>query len=440
MPGLAVWEHGVVDTRDRYEAQVLERRRMALALRRGSSHSSLLREPHPTRALLGGVGIALLAVVAAAITGLVGSRAPKGWDRVGNLVLDQDSGQRYIVTAGPVLHPVLSDLSVLLAYSGGAPAPVKVKHKVLTGTRRGDPLGRPDAPYAPPRLLPVDAEQERCVAGPLTAVLLGGAAPSAPPVPVLVRSGPGTFLLAGGSAYRIHDDLSLGRLGYAPAAVVPVPPLLLATAHAGPPLAAPAVGVGPPNPNPLQREGALVTDAGTGASYVVAQGRLRLLANRTAVQLVYGPQPPPAVSVPDAAVKTAPQGEPVVAGSVPDVPPPVAPPGPRAVLCVDGTGHSRVLNALPTGDLSPVPRPEARRALLLPKDGGLLAATTPLALTQPDTSRPVYLLAQGKAFPLESPDLVRSLGYSTADVRLVTPDLLALVPKAPVLQAIPLDR
>lgn len=142
-----------MDTRDRYEAQVLERRRMALALRRGSAHSSLLREPHPMRALFGGVGVALVAVVAAAVTGLVGTRAPKGWDSVGNLVLDQDSGQRYIVTAGPVLRPVLSDLSVLLAYSGGAPSPVKVKHKVLAGARRGDPLGRADAPYSPPRLL-----------------------------------------------------------------------------------------------------------------------------------------------------------------------------------------------------------------------------------------------------------------------------------------------
>lgn len=419
---------------------MLERRRMALALRRGSRHSSLLREAHPTRLLLGGVGIALVVVVAAAITGLVGTRAPKGWDDVGNLVLDQDSGQRYIVTAGPVLHPVLSDLSVLLAYSAGAPAPVKVKHDVLSGVRRGDPLGRADAPYSPPQLLSATAEQERCLAGPLTAVLIGGKAPAAPPAAVLLRSGAATFLLSGGSAFRVQDPLSLSRLGYAENAVVPAPALLLETTKMGPPLAAPAIVAGPPKGNPLQREGSLVTDAATGASYVVNHGRLRLLANRTAVQLVYGPRPPVATRVPDAAVRTAPKGAPVASDQVPDVPPAAAVPGPGAALCVDGAGNSRVLSGLPASGLGPPPGADARGALLLPKDGGLLVATTPLALTQPDPSRPVYLLAQGKAFPLGSPELIRALGYRDSDIRLATPDLLALVPKAPVLEAIPLDR
>lgn len=67
-----------MDVRDRYEAQVLERRRLALALRRGTEHSSLLREAHPNRLVAAGLGVALLAVVGAGIAGLASPAGAQG--------------------------------------------------------------------------------------------------------------------------------------------------------------------------------------------------------------------------------------------------------------------------------------------------------------------------------------------------------------------------
>ena len=429
-----------MDTRDRYEAQVLERRRMALALRRGTVHSTLLREPHPNRLLLGGVGIALIIVVAAAITGLVGTRAPKGWDRAGNFVLDQDSGQRYVVTGGPVLHPVLSDLSVALLYPGGAPAAVKVRHKALASVRRGDPVGRADAPYSPPQLLDATAGQQRCRRAGLTALLVGGGVPTAPVSALLVRTGQTLSLLSDGSIFPLRGALTLPRLGYRASDVVTVTRLQVGTATPGPPLAAVVVPAPNPAAPPLQREGALITNAATGASFVVSGGRLRPLPNRTAVQLVFGPRPPAPVPVPGAAIRTAPKGPTVTANGVPDVPPSVPRPTAADVVCVDGSGRARLLAALPDDGLRPAPAAAGTGALLLPPGKGLLVATTTQALTRPDDEHPVFLLADGKAFPIGSEQLVGALGYRPSDIRQWPLDLVSLAVRMPALTAIELDR
>ncbi len=431
-----------MDVRDRYEAQALERRRLALALRRGTQHSSLLREAHPNRLVAAGLGVALLAVVGAGVSGLASPRAPKGWDTPGNVVLDGGTGQRFVVAPDRVLRPVLSETSLRLVFPGGAPAPVTVKSRVLRDARRGAPVGRSDVPFEPPALLGPDAVQQRCQTKTLTALLAGGAAAAGGPQAVLVRTKRGgTVLLAGGRALRVADSLALSRLGYRPDQAIPTDDLLLGTVPSGPVLAAPriavATGAAAKSP-PLRRQGALLTAAPSGRSFVVDRGRLRPLRDRTAVQLVFGPSPPGALPVPDAAVGTAPRGAPVLAAGAPADPPTPAVRRPDGALCVDGKGAARVLPRLPSKGLGPAPVAGQERAVLLPAGQGLLLANSAEAVKSPGQQAPVLLLVDGRAFPVTSGQVIMGLGYRLDQVAVVPRALTALARRAPLLEQIEL--
>ncbi len=424
-----------MDLRDRYDAQQLERRRLALALRRGTQHESLLREARPARYVLGGLGVALLALVVAAVVGLVAPREPAGWRDPGRLVLDAAAGQRYVVDPRGVLRPVLNETSLRLLYPGAVPAPVTVSDDLVRRARRGAPVGRTDVPFEPPTLLPADSAQQRCQSGDTTVAVLGSAG-SGPAAAVLVRQGDGLALLTGRRLFPLADPVAAQRLGLAPEQAIPVPAVLLEQVRPGPALQSLTVAVDPdPAVPPLQREGTLVTGATSGTSYVVAGGRLRALPNRTAVQLVFGPQPPAAVTVPDAALRTAPRGDAVVPAGVPGVPPvPVVPPAGGAV-CVSSTGEARVLPTLPgRGAL----RQDATSAVATPEGAGLLLATSAAALERPSEQAPVVLVTGGRAYPITSEQVLHGLGYTARQVQVVSAGFAGLAPAAPVLQEIEL--
>lgn len=420
-----------MDVRDRYEAQQLERRRLALALRRGTQHESLLRETHPERYVLGGLGVALLVFLGAAVTGLVSPRAPAGWDDPGSLVLDRSSGQRYVVDPAKVLRPVLNETSLRLIFPNGAPAAVSVTDRLVRGAQRGAPVGRTDVPFEPPTLLAADAPSQRCQAGGKVVVVLGTRASGAAG-PVLVRQGAAVALLTAGRLLPVADATALARLGYTAAQVVAVAPVVLETVPVSPALTALTVAAGDLALPPLQREGALVTGDPSGTSYVVAGGRLRALANRTAVQLAFGPLPPAGMVVPDAAIATAPHGDPVAPAGVPEVPPAVSVPPPGGVLCVDRAGAARVGAALPAG----VGLPQGAAGLSTPQGSGLLLATSQEAVRQASAQSPLLLVTGGVSYPITDEEALRALGYTPQQVRVVSPAYAQLAPAAPALQPI----
>ncbi len=424
-----------VDLRDRYDAQQLERRRLALALRRGTQHDSLLREAHPVRFVLGGLGVALLVLLVAAVVGLVAPREPAGWRDPGRLVLDAAAGQRYVVDPQGVLRPVLNETSLRLLYPGAVPTPVTVADDLVRRARRGAPVGRTDVPFEPPTLLAAGTPQQRCQSGDTTVAVLGGAGSGAGAA-VLVRRGTDLALLTGRRLYPLADPVAAQRLGLAPELAVPVPAVLLEQVRPGPALQSLTVPVDPDPAVPaLQREGTLVTGATSGASYVVAGGRLRALPNRTAVQLVFGPEPPAAVTVPEAALRTAPRGDAVVPAGVPRVPPTPAVLPAGGALCVSSTGDARVLAALPgRGAL----RPDATSAVATPAGAGLLLAASAAARERPSEQAPVVLVAEGRAYPITSEQVLHGLGYASAQVQVVSAAFAGLAPAAPVLQEISL--
>ncbi|MFG2062009.1 type VII secretion protein EccB [Micromonospora sp. NPDC048871] len=114
------------------------------------------REPDPEAApfrRLGGAGFAsvMVAVLCLAGVGVYGLLRPGGatkWKDGGGVILEKETGTRYLYREGR-LHPVVNYASALLALESAAPT-VSVSRNSLVGTPRGPRIGIPDAPDALP--------------------------------------------------------------------------------------------------------------------------------------------------------------------------------------------------------------------------------------------------------------------------------------------------
>src|SRR5688572_19605649 len=99
-------------------------------------------------AALGSVMIAVLALAAVGVYGLVVGGGATSWRAGTFVIVEKETGTRYIYRDG-YLHPVLNFASARLVL--GQPAPAKmVSAKSLVGVARGAALGIPGAPDALP--------------------------------------------------------------------------------------------------------------------------------------------------------------------------------------------------------------------------------------------------------------------------------------------------
>ncbi|SCL21557.1 type VII secretion protein EccB [Micromonospora nigra] len=125
------------------------------------------REPDPEAApfrWLGGAGFAsvMVAVLCLAAVGVYGLLRPGGatkWKQGGAVILEKETGTRYLYRDGR-LHPVVNYSSALLAMGSSVPT-VSVSRNSLVGTPRGPRIGIPDAPDALP-------DPRRILSGPWT--------------------------------------------------------------------------------------------------------------------------------------------------------------------------------------------------------------------------------------------------------------------------------
>ena len=98
-----------------------------------------------------GVLVAALALAGVAVYGVLVPGDGTGWREPGSVLVERESGARYVYLDGR-LHPVLNYASALLiAGSAGGPArTVAVSRATLTGVPRGGPLGIAAAPDSLP--------------------------------------------------------------------------------------------------------------------------------------------------------------------------------------------------------------------------------------------------------------------------------------------------
>jgi len=111
------------------------------------------REPDPAQPPFRRVGgaafaslmVAILALAAVGIYGLIVAGGNTSWKTNGTVVVERESGAKYVYLDGR-LHPVLNFASALLIARSPQTKTVSVSRKSLTGAARGTPLGIPGAP------------------------------------------------------------------------------------------------------------------------------------------------------------------------------------------------------------------------------------------------------------------------------------------------------
>ena len=264
----------------------------------------------PTRRLAGaslaGVLVGTLCLAAVAVYGVLAPGGATGWQNQGAIVVEKETGARYVYLDG-ALHPVLNYASALLiagaaagpgtggsgaggaAVGGVAPRPVSVSRRSIEGVPRAARLGIPGAPDSLPGA-------DRLLTGAWTVCSAPGGGSSL----YIGQSGPGSA--SGGSAApggrvlgandallaRVADgdvwliwhghrhrlgDFALGALAWRGQPTAQVALALLNAVPEGPPLSAPAVpGLGGPSRASFAKVGQVlvVRPQGGAPQYVVA--------------------------------------------------------------------------------------------------------------------------------------------------------------------------
>ena len=466
--------------RDQAHAYRFLARRQSSALVRGDPEGPDAPMRKLAIASFGSVMVALLMVAAAGVFGLLRPGGATGWRSGQALILEKETGTRFLYTGGQ-LHPVLNYASARLVLGQQGFAMVSVSQASLRGIPRGRPVGIPGAPDE----LPTPAT---LVTGPWSVCSLpahdqaGAISPyvrvSAGPVvggPVL--SGNHGLLLAGldGTIYLVWNDqrlripggqAALAALGYASATPLVVGDAWLTAMPQGPDLAGPPVpGLGSPGPAVAglpSRAGQVFVTTSNSASgggspqyYLafrhglapISQTNADLMLAASAARRLYPPGRPAAIRVSAASVAAVAPVR-LAAAALPDRPP--------ALVSIAG-GQGAVCAVYATsGNGTPEVRTFAMPASAVPAAGPAAPPTGPLGAPLADQVRlpagdgavvrsapapgvpggTVYLVtSQGVKYPLTSESLLPSLGLAGVSPVRVPAVVLGLLRTGPTLNA-----
>ena len=423
------------------DAEDFNRRRGVAALLRGDCLDLEEVPRRPNAALLVGVVFALLIAAASAGTAFVTGRAPDGWRDDGTLVLDRETGARFLAL-GQTLRPVPTLTGALLA--GGRSEPVLVPHEEVVRAPLGPPLPGAGLPERPPALPPSPTGFSACLGGhDMVDVFAGTPRGGALPQDGLLVRPVGAkevVLLAGRRAHPLSRP-ALASLGYFPTQVREVPRAWLDLVPRGAPLtrlepqARRGKGKGVRG---VGKSGQVVAAAQSGRRFLVEAGVVRPLANRTSELLA----PPPVRNVPDAVLLAAPAGPPAGVVDAPAQPPAVPAPESVVVPCVRSSdGLVTLLEQARDNETRP---PPARRFPVAggpeltmtwhfrPGEGALVG---PLDLDQPRPvgSPPVAgtggirVVADGIGYEVADLPALGALGYRREQTVLLPVTWLALL-------------
>ncbi len=175
--------------RDQLQAYRYQVRRVLTALLGSDPDSPEQPMRRVATATLSGVMVAVLALVGAGFYGKVRGGSPSKWQRAGVLIVERETGSRYIYT-DKQLHPVLNYTSARLLLDTASVPTVQVARKSLVGAARGATVGIAGAPDSLP-------DVKHLIAGPWSVcsqpVQVGaGAASNAGYVSTLMIGGQGT--------------------------------------------------------------------------------------------------------------------------------------------------------------------------------------------------------------------------------------------------------
>ncbi|WAL66520.1 type VII secretion protein EccB [Amycolatopsis cynarae] len=431
----------------------------------------------PNRRLNSGMVLGvLLACVLAGVFGIYGVFKPGGdtsWRQPGAIVMDKNSGARYVYLDGQ-LRPVLNYSSARLVsgQSGGGQI-ISVSQSSLTGTPVGQPIGIPGAPDALPSANRLDtgpwtvctepAGSAPGSTGPAVTLLLGQSEGAAlkPDQALVVSTSDGTnWLIWQGKRHRLGDRTVLETLGYGDVRPVLVAPSWLNPIPQGQDISVPVTsGAGQPGP-PIDGVESVVGQVyevrnpaiGTDQLYLVRQDGIAPLSRTSAALLLAAPftkqaypnSPVRPIEVGPAAMAGVPASAGAdLVGGLPQVPPRVIIPTADSYPCVlFGPSVGGELNA--TAEFLPAKQVRSEAVpvgahvagttadeVVIPAGGGVLARDQPAPGATPG---PAYLITEvGTRFPLADANVMAALGYSESSVVRVPAELLQLLPAGPLL-------
>ena len=126
------------------EAQTFGRRRLLTAFVSGSPGGRELEPTKPMRAVIAGIALSVLLVLASLGYGFLKPGLPTGWDD-NKLVLTKGSGARFVSIKG-TLYPVLNTTSARLVIPSESFAVVEVAEAKISDVPRGKQIGITGAP------------------------------------------------------------------------------------------------------------------------------------------------------------------------------------------------------------------------------------------------------------------------------------------------------
>ncbi|WP_018352245.1 type VII secretion protein EccB [Longispora albida] len=436
----------------------------------------VMRETDPVRspfrraagAMLASVMVAIIALAGVALFGVISPGGNTSWKNEGAIVIEKETGARYVYLGGK-LHPVANYASALLLAKSASAKPVSVARASISGVTRGRPLGIPGAPDSLPSARNVStsawslcSRQLQDTAGATkteSIVYVGREATQAKPLAdnaLIAKSASGvTYLVWHGHRYAIRDaQLILPALGFseAPAGLAPA---WLNALPSGADLARIAVPArGTPSKLPNVRTGQVVlieTQGGERQYHVALADGLAAITQVQADILLGDPETPAAqqgaLRMSPAEYATSPRAGSLIPEAGPAAPPATTPKSTRparadAAICAtyrDASGSpeitldatAQVPDATPaTGGSTRDGALLADRIIVEPGSGALVSAL-------PSPTAPAGSLAivtdLGVRYPIPAPDVQKMLGYATTTPLRLPAALVALIPAGPPL-------
>jgi type VII secretion protein EccB len=459
--------------RDQLQAYRYQVRRVLTALLGSDPDSPEQPMRRVATATLSGVMVAVLALVGAGFYGKIRGGSPSKWQQAGVLIVERETGSRYVYTDRQ-LHPVLNYTSARLLLDAAAVPTVQVARKSLAGATRGATVGIPGAPDSLP-------EAKNLIAGPWSvctqsdpdgtaaagtgsasggiSVLRIGAPDSGSPLgerAMLVRSGSNVYLVWHGKRLR-SDSTSLRSVGLDSQQALTVPASWLNTIPAGTDLRAPTVAssgdTGPTVGGAPTSVGDVLeaTGAGPDASFYVSltDGVAPLTAVEAALLsgLPGRTQTAPR-RVSTAEVNSAPQSATRLGSAdLPATRPTLADAAgtPVCAQTVDADGTVSTVPSISVGG-APLPTTAATggssaqqadsrtttadQVVVAP---GSAALVRRLAADATPTAGEFLVTDSGRRYALADDSVATALGYAGADATGVPSSVLDLIPSGPVL-------
>ena len=397
-----------------------------------------------------GAGLMVLLCIGFGVYGLISPPTTASWRSPGSILVEQDTGSRYLYLGGQ-LRPVLNYASALLIEGKGATVR-DVSAASLGRTPHGSPVGIPGAPDSLPAgsgLL--SGAWTRCLrpdlsGGEVVDFAPAGLTSALPSGRQLLLSGPDgrRYLLWQGVSYPVPSDSTLIALGLDGDQAVPAPQSWLAALPTGVPLAAaPIAGSGHPAGQVAGRSATVgqqfvTAEGGADHDYVMTSAGIApvgatesaLLAARpgaSAIRRVDATELAAATVAAPGDTGSAP------GGSLPDVLDAPAFTGPGQVVCLQQSSDGAALSTAVV-----VERGQAAtgdRAVLVPPTDGVLAVDQQQLAAQVSDPQTYLITDQGIAYPLGDEQAAPTLGLSGAGATALPPAVLAALPQGPVLDS-----